>query len=135
MQYSSSNEPSFDMTNPFPPGGSPSESASCDAPDVHSSSEEYAQRFSGPVGAWILERQATSVLAMLEGLPIKTVLDIGGGHAQVCPQLIDRGYQVTVLGSTAESAKRVSSLVESGKCTFQVCSLTKTPFEDKTFDA
>jgi hypothetical protein len=33
-----------------------------ETPDIHSSSDEYAERFSGKVGAWMLEVQSEIIL-------------------------------------------------------------------------
>jgi hypothetical protein len=52
--------------------------------EVEASTEEYARRFDGSVGRWFLEVQTRLTLAALAGLPVgATVLDVGGGHAQV----------------------------------------------------
>ncbi|MDQ2673475.1 MAG: methyltransferase, partial [Chloroflexota bacterium] len=68
--------------------------------DVESSSEAYARRFAGPVGQWFLELQARLTLESLAGLPPgATILDVGGGHAQLAPPLVEAGYRVTVVGS------------------------------------
>lgn len=106
-----------------------------ESPDIHSSSTEYAARFAGPVGKWMLEKQTHSILRMLNGFDINSVLDIGGGHGQVCPALVERGYDVTVLGSSPHYPKFIAPFVETGTAKYEVGTLTALPYEDKSYDA
>lgn len=104
-------------------------------PDVESSSERYAQRFSGPVGAWFLEVQAQITRELLTPLPSQLrILDVGGGHAQLTPALLDAGHEVVVLGSSAVCAERLKPFLQTGRCHFEVGSLRDLPFPDRSFD-
>ena len=104
--------------------------------DVESSSELYARRFEGPVGRWFLELQARLTLECLLGLPsAATVLDVGGGHAQLAAPLADAGYRVTVVGSDASCGRRLAPLTAAGRCRFEVADLLELPFMDQKFDA
>lgn len=77
--------------------GSPSQKQH-NFPDEHSASEEYARRFSGAIGAWMLSIQSSILLKLV---PSKgKTLDVGGGHGQVAPLLLAEGHDVTVLGSS-----------------------------------
>lgn len=53
-------------------------------PDVHSSSAEYKQRFSGKVGAWFVQVQQSILSSCLESLNAErlSIIDFGGGHGQ-----------------------------------------------------
>ena len=113
------------------PHGSPRESA-----DVESSSEGYARRFSGSVGRWLLEQQTRHTLLALQGLPAGApILDVGGGHAQVAPPLIEAGYEVTVVGSASVCARRLEAWIATGQCRFHVSDLQRLPYRDATFAA
>ena len=69
-------------------------------PDVETASEAYAQRFAGPVGAWMLAVQSQTLLALLEAIPGKlSILDVGGGHGQLVAPLRAAGHRVVVHGS------------------------------------
>jgi SAM-dependent methyltransferase len=104
--------------------------------DIESSSERYARRFAGPVGQWFLELQARLTLECLAGLPpAATVLDVGGGHAQLAPPLVSAGFQVTVVGSNACCGGRLAPLTSTGRCRFEVADLLALPYADRTFDA
>jgi SAM-dependent methyltransferase len=104
--------------------------------DVESSSELYARRFAGPVGQWFLEVQARLTLECLRGLPPgTTVLDVGGGHAQLAPPLVEAGYQVTVVGSDPSCGLRLATLASRGRCPFEVADLLALPYADRAFDA
>jgi SAM-dependent methyltransferase len=104
--------------------------------DVESSSELYARRFAGPVGQWFLELQTRLTLDCLRGLsPGASVLDVGGGHAQLAPPLVDAGYQVTVVGSDSSCGRRLAPLTSAGRCRFDVADLLALPYLDQSFDA
>ena len=72
------------------------EAAQEPGPDVETSSEDYARRFAGGVGAWFVEAQARITLELLAPWPRARVLDVGGGHAQLTGPLVEAGYDVTV---------------------------------------
>ncbi|MCB9107464.1 MAG: class I SAM-dependent methyltransferase [Anaerolineales bacterium] len=102
--------------------------------DIETSSEDYARRFAGHIGAWFLEVQAEATLAMLKPYPRATILDVGGGHGQLTPSLISNGYNVTVLGSAVSCQKRIEDLVARNLCTFKVGNILNLPYPDKAFD-
>ncbi len=104
--------------------------------DVESSSDQYAQRFAGPVGAWFLDVQARRTLEALRGLtPGATVLDVGGGHAQLTPALVQAGYDVTVVGSDERCQARLQPWTSTARCRFEVADLRALPYPDRAFDA
>jgi ubiquinone/menaquinone biosynthesis C-methylase UbiE len=104
--------------------------------DVDSSSDQYARRFSGAVGRWFLDVQTRITLDALAGLPHgATVLDVGGGHAQVAPPLIAAGYRVTVAGSDPSCGNRLLPWTSIGQCRFDVADLQHLPYDDASFDA
>jgi SAM-dependent methyltransferase len=104
--------------------------------DVETASEDYAQRFAGPVGAWFLELQARSTLELLSPLGRGArLLDVGGGHAQLTPVLVDRGYEVTVVGSASACAERLSAWLADGRCRFEVANVVDLPYAARSFDA
>ena len=102
--------------------------------DIETSSDNYAQRFSGSIGRWFLEVQENATLNMLKPYTGATVLDIGGGHGQLTEALINQGYQVTVLGSSEICQSRIRHLVEQGLCRFEVGNILDLPFENEAFD-
>jgi SAM-dependent methyltransferase len=104
--------------------------------DIDASSDQYARRFSGPVGEWFLQVQTRITLESLAGLPAGAkVLDVGGGHAQVAPPLIEAGYDVTVAASDDACAHRLRPWIKSGECRFDVADLLDLPYADAAFDA
>jgi SAM-dependent methyltransferase len=65
-----------------------------------------------------------------------TVLDVGGGHAQLTPLLVERGHRVVVLGSAAAAAgPRLQPFLADERVAFEVSSLTSLPFDTGAFDA
>lgn len=121
-------------------GGRPStirESVPADSrqgPDVVTASDDYARRFAGEVGRWFLERQAESVRDLLSG-PVNqtTILDVGGGHGQLVPTLVEAGKAVVVYASPEASTDRVSAWVQRGKVSYTTGDLARLPFADRSF--
>jgi ubiquinone/menaquinone biosynthesis C-methylase UbiE len=104
--------------------------------DVESSSDQYARRFHGAVGHWFLGVQTRITLDALAGLPAGAkILDVGGGHAQVAPALLDAGYRVTVVGSDESCGQRLAPWTSTGRCAFEVADLQHMPYADASFDA
>jgi SAM-dependent methyltransferase len=107
-----------------------------ETPDVATASDDYALRFSGPVGAWFLDVQERACLELARPWRGGTVLDVGGGHAQVAVPLAREGYAVTVLGSRPACRERLERLarragVEVG---FEAAELMPLPYGDRSFD-
>ncbi len=103
--------------------------------DIETSNDDYATRFAGPVGIWMLKVQERITLGLLRDMPAATILDVGGGHGQLAIPLCQAGYKVTVLGSAESCRNRISKIVDSGQCEFLVGNVIELPFEDNSFDA
>jgi SAM-dependent methyltransferase len=106
--------------------------------DVETASDDYATRFTGPAGAWLLKVQERALLNLLDRYaPTQeeiSALDVGGGHGQIAPLLHGVGYKVTVIGSGKGMQPRLAKLVDSGECRFEMGDLIKLPFPDQSFD-
>jgi 2-polyprenyl-3-methyl-5-hydroxy-6-metoxy-1,4-benzoquinol methylase len=102
--------------------------------DVETSSEGYARRFAGPVGAFFLERQARTTVDLLRPWPGASVLDVGGGHAQLVGPLVEAGHPVTVYGSDPVCGARLSPWTSSGRAAFRAGDLLHAPWPDRSFD-
>lgn len=102
--------------------------------DVETSSEDYARRFAGPVGEWLLSVQTRLTLQLLARFPGSSVLDVGGGHAQLAAPLAEAGFDVTVLGSTEACGERVRALLDAGRARFRSGDLLRAPFASMSFD-
>ncbi|HWR97698.1 MAG TPA: class I SAM-dependent methyltransferase [Candidatus Methanoperedens sp.] len=102
--------------------------------DVETSSEGYAARFAGPVGAWMLGVQERSVRQLLESLPAGPILDVGGGHGQLALPLAATGREVTVLGSNAACARRLAPGIAAGRVRFLAGDVLDLPIADRSFD-
>ena len=105
-----------------------------ETPDIETSSEDYAQRFSGRVGAWFLQVQEQAMLRLLAGWPRATVLDVGGGHGQLTDALVREGHAVTVFGSDESCRRRIQSHLDQGRCRFTAGNLLRLPYPAKAFD-
>lgn len=105
-----------------------------ETPDIETSSDDYARRFSGKIGEWFLSVQEKATLTMLSEWPGATVLDVGGGHGQLTRPLLGRGYDVTVVGSDDSCQNRIRDCLNLDKCRFEVGSVLELPFENQSFD-
>ena len=108
-----------------------------DAPDIDSSTADYAKRFSGSVGKWFLDVQSngTSRLLSLTHTPSPvSVLDVGGGHGQNIPVLKDIGANITVQGSVSECSALIQHYIDAGELSFVCAPMKRLPFEDNSFD-
>jgi dihydroflavonol-4-reductase len=104
--------------------------------DVESSTAQHARRFEGPVGRWFVGLQTRITRKCLAGLgPGATILDVGGGHAQVTAPLVEAGYDVTVVGSSPSCGELLAPLTSTGRCRFEVADLRALPFSSGAFDA
>jgi 2-polyprenyl-3-methyl-5-hydroxy-6-metoxy-1,4-benzoquinol methylase len=101
--------------------------------DVETSSDGYAARFASAAGAWMLSVQERIVLDWLRATPGASVLDVGGGHAQLALPLANAGFDVTVLGSDPTCIKRIESEVHAGRMQFAVGDLVALPFPARSF--
>ena len=112
------------------------DSVGLETADIDTASDDYAKRFSGDVGAWFLEVQTRIVLDLLSHLPAGAALiDVGGGHAQVTPALVQAGYRVVVVGSHPSCASRLTPWLNGGRCRFEVADLQTLPYGASTFEA
>ncbi len=105
-----------------------------ETPDIETSTDDYARRFKGTVGTWLLDVQWDAVYNQLKDCPGKRVLELGGGHAQLTGSLLDRDYHVTVLGSDESCAQRLKPFLDHQRCAFHTGDLFRLPYEDNSFD-
>lgn len=105
-----------------------------ETPDIETSSADYARRFAGPAGKYLLEVQTWSVLKAIQGLKPGTVLDVGGGHGQLVEPLRERGWKVTVHGTDSECERNLRTLHGRADCEFVQGNLFELPAADRSFD-
>lgn len=102
--------------------------------DIETASDDYAGRFAGPAGEWLLGVQERITVALMPVPAATSVLDVGGGHGQLARPLCGRGYAVTVVGSDETCRHRIADLVERGICRFVTGNMVALPFPDRSFD-
>ena len=112
----------------------PQSTTTVEAPDIETSSADYARRFGGSAGAWLLSVQARAVCRALASLTPGTALDVGGGHGQLVDPLRGMGWRVTVHGSDAECERNLRQLHRKTDCEFLRGSLFGLPVPDRSFD-
>lgn len=105
-----------------------------ESPDIETSSENYAQRFSGPAGEYLLSQQQKALFKVLDKAEFNSVLDVGGGHGQLTPLFIERGYHVTILSSDLVCYKKIQGVTTQSDVNFVAGNLIDLPFSDNSFD-
>lgn len=103
------------------------------APDIESSSDSYAKRFSGVAGQWLLKKQQTLTQEHLLALKTKKVLDVGGGHAQNVEPIEALDIPLTITGSDPICQNRVTELSRSQNTRFMLGDLNKLPAADQSY--
>ena len=104
-------------------------------PDVETSSASYAGRFSGEAGAYLLKVQSQGVETLLrDAKPIRSALDVGGGHGQLIESLLRTGGDVTILGSEDCCADGIARSPHASQVIFERGELLAAPFDDSSFD-
>lgn len=102
--------------------------------DIETASDDYASRFTGEAGEFFLERQTALTLSLLKDLAGATILDVGGGHAQLAKPLVENGFKVTVTGSDDICRARLDKQLSAGTFEYLTCDSLALPFEDNAFD-
>jgi 2-polyprenyl-3-methyl-5-hydroxy-6-metoxy-1,4-benzoquinol methylase len=105
-----------------------------ETPDIESSTEDYASRFSGPVGEYFLTVQTDLTLKCLTSRSGASILDVGGGHAQLTVPLVKRNFRVTVTGSDESCRILLDQRLKPGNFTFDICDMLALPYDNKAFD-
>ncbi|MGH8249917.1 MAG: methyltransferase domain-containing protein [Steroidobacteraceae bacterium] len=105
-----------------------------ETPDIETSSADYASRFAGRAGRYLLDVQNGAVERSLTGLAPGTALDVGGGHGQLVGTLARLGWQVTIHGTAAECERNLRELHGRRDCEFVQGPLFKLPVAPKSFD-
>jgi ubiquinone/menaquinone biosynthesis C-methylase UbiE len=103
-----------------------------ETPDIETASDSYARRFAGAAGRYLLAEQEASIRAVLADWRGGTVLDVGGGHAQLTPLLQSLTRDVLVFGSDARSLARVQR--DFPDCSTATGDLLALPFAPRAFD-
>jgi ubiquinone/menaquinone biosynthesis C-methylase UbiE len=102
--------------------------------DIETSSADYARRFAGRAGKYLLGVQSQTVRRIIADMTPGTVLDVGGGHGQLVDDLGGLGWRVTVLGSDAQCERNLRELHGKRDCEFVGGDLLDMPFADGQFD-
>ena len=103
-----------------------------ETPDIETASEAYARRFAGAAGRYLLGEQEAAIRAVLADFKGGTVLDVGGGHAQLTALLRSLGGDVVVFGSDTRGLERVRR--DFPDCATATGDLLALPFASRTFD-
>lgn len=105
-----------------------------ETPDIETSSAEYARRFAGPAGRYLLEVQSSTIATALRDMTPGTVLDVGGGHGQLVDPLTRLGWEVTVHGTDSVCEQNLRNLHGKKTCTYLNGRLFELPVADRSFD-
>jgi len=110
------------------------DSAPDETPDIETSSANYASRFAGKAGRYLLDVQSRTVADAIADLPVGTALDVGGGHGQLVDVLKSRGWKVTVHGTDPICEANLRDLHGKRDVEFLRGNLRRLPVADRSFD-
>ncbi len=102
--------------------------------DIETASEDYASRFAGDVGRYFLDVQEQLTFELLTDCAGVTILDVGGGHAQLAAPLTKQGFAMTVTGSADSCRERLDAKCAPGSFSYITCDSLNLPFPDNHFD-
>jgi 2-polyprenyl-3-methyl-5-hydroxy-6-metoxy-1,4-benzoquinol methylase len=108
--------------------------AAVEQPDIETSSADYARRFAGPAGKYLLSVQARTVATAIAYLAPGEVLDVGGAHGQLVEPLRAMGWRVTVHGTDRLCETNLRALHHRNDCAFLAGPLNALPVADRSFD-
>lgn len=104
-----------------------------ETPDIATASDDYARRFAGRAGEYLLSVQRRSIERALRAPFGHSVLDVGGGHGQLVTLFLERGDTLTLLGSDASCHRRVrATWGERVACV--TGDVVELPFADRSVD-
>jgi len=105
-----------------------------ETPDVESSTDNYATRFTGEIGEWFLHVQSNATYYCLADMDPGKVLDAGGGHGQNVRTVLSLHHQMYILGSKVSCKHRVQEKIDAREVHFELGYLTEMPYADSSFD-
>jgi SAM-dependent methyltransferase len=101
-------------------------------PDIETASLDYASRFSGTAGKYLLGEQTKCVERLISGFKAGSVLEVGGGHGQLIELYRKLGLKFTIHGSHQSCFNNLDDSVSDANTV--VSSLRKLPFQSSSFD-
>ena len=108
--------------------------------DVFTSSKEYASRFAGKIGAWLLSVQEEAILEVLYGEVAEgqKMLDLGGAHGQLIEIASRLNLDLTIVASHEDAISNLKERIpeiekDSSECQTTVADLLDLPFADGSF--
>ncbi|MBK8970398.1 MAG: methyltransferase domain-containing protein [Hahellaceae bacterium] len=102
-------------------------------PDQESSTHDYASRFSGPTGEWLLEVQDEATRKSLADVSGCKVLEPGGAHGQNITVLKALGLPHQILSSVGCTRERIDSSLSQGAVALTEGDFATFPFPDRAF--
>ena len=103
------------------------------APDLDSSSDDYASRFSGPAGEWLVSIQSAFTQKHVSSVSPSKILDVGGGHAQNVVPIESLSIPLTIAGSHIDCSQRVMRFRSLDSTQFICSTMIDLNFEDRSY--
>ena len=103
------------------------------APDLDSSTDEYAARFSGAAGAWLIGVQSDLTGKHIALVGPNRILDVGGGHAQNVTLIEGLKIPLIVSGSSEDCSMRVERYRNLTTTQFECSPLHQLKFGNASF--
>ena len=101
-----------------------------ETPDIATSSDDYATRFAGDWGKYLLDVQNTLIEKALPTGKNLTVLELGGGHGQLLDVYARNHIKPVIFGSSPESFGQI----KPGEVETAIGNFAHLPYPDQSFD-
>lgn len=103
--------------------------------DIDTASDDYATRFAGATGQWLLDVQEQGTRKLLaQTSSVQSILDVGGGHAQLTECLLADNRTLTVAGSAPTCGNRLQPFLDPPRAQYVPANLLQLPFPEQSFD-
>ncbi len=102
------------------------------SPDIETASADYATRFAGKSGEYLLSVQNNIARGFLLDFPDAKILEVGGGHGQLRGLYSELGNRYVLQGSRSECFDLLEDAGPNESRT--ICDLRQLPYEDNEFD-
>jgi SAM-dependent methyltransferase len=105
-----------------------------EVPDIETSSDNYAKRFSGKAGEYFLKIQTDNIKRVLGDFADYSILEVGGGHGQLVPMFLSQRCKLMIYGSDNSCHERIRLRFSNEDINFITGDILNLPFSDESFD-
>jgi ubiquinone/menaquinone biosynthesis C-methylase UbiE len=105
--------------------------------DPHHAHQYEADRFGGPIGRWLLERETRTYVELVRPAPGERILDVGTGTGKLIAPMAEAGAFVLATDASEAMLRQAAAKPVSGAGSVQLVVMDghRLAFRDRSFDA